>query len=117
MQEIRSGMWSWSAPLEKIQTDVSSHYIVDEKVLIDPIVPAEGLEWFEQHGCPEHILLTTSNHDRHAWQFSEKFGCRVHAPSGGADEISDRGAVEGFAPGDELPGGAKAYAAGGVHPA
>ena len=50
MDEIASGLWHWTARRESIGSDVSSYYLESERVLIDPMIPPEGLEWLEQHG-------------------------------------------------------------------
>src|SRR5664279_5215176 len=78
VKEIAPGLWHWTVRHEHIHVNVSSYYLLEERVLIDPMVPAEGLDWFEQHGAPEHVLLTNRHHDRHAWRLREAFGCSVH---------------------------------------
>jgi hypothetical protein len=105
VQEIGSGLWHWTGRHEHIRTDVSSHYLVAERVLIDPMIPPEGLEWFEQHGAPEHLLLSNRHHDRHAWRLYDAFGSTVHCIRNGLYELEGRGPVEPFDFGDELPGG------------
>jgi hypothetical protein len=85
-------------------------------VLIDPMVPAEGLSWFDEHGVPEHVLLTNRHHDRGAWQLRDAFGCTVHCVRSGLHELDGRGPVEAFDFGDELPGGVIAYEVGVICP-
>ena len=104
MREIAPGLWHWSARHERIHADVSS-YLLDDRVLIDPMVPPEGLAWFESHGPPEHVLLTNRHHDRDSWRLHEAFGCTVHCIRNGVYEIEGRGPVEPFDFGSELPGG------------
>ena len=98
MQEISSGLWHWSARHEHIRIDVDSYYLAAERVLIDPMLPPEGLEWFEPHGSPEHVVLSNRHHDRHAWRLQEAFGCAVHCVSNGVDELEGRGDVTPFVP-------------------
>lgn len=105
MREIAPGLWHWTARHEHIHSDVSSYYLVSERVVLDPMIPPEGLEWFEQHGPPEHVLLTNRHHDRHAWDLHERFGSTVHCIRNGLYELEGRGPVEPFDFGDELPGG------------
>jgi hypothetical protein len=69
------------------------------------MVPREGLEWLDEHGPPEHVLLTNRHHDRDAWKLRDAFGCSVHCISNGVYEIEARGPVDAFEFGDELPGG------------
>ena len=116
MQEITPGVWHWTARHEHIHSDVSSYYLLAERVLIDPMVPAEGLSWFDEHGVPEHVLLTNRHHDRGAWQLRDVFGCTVHCVRSGLHELDGRGPVEAFDFGDELPGGVIAYEVGAICP-
>lgn len=105
MIEIAPGLWHWTARREQIGIDVSSYYLEDERILIDPMIPPDGLRWFEQHGSPEHAVMTNRHHDRDAWRLRESFGCTVHCIRNGVYEIAARGPVEAFDFGDELPGG------------
>ena len=105
MNEIAPGLWHWMARHEHISSEVSSYYLLSERVLIDPMIPAEGIEWFEENGAPEHVLLTNRHHDRHSWRLRETFGCSVHCVRNGLYELEGRGPVEPFDFGDELPGG------------
>jgi glyoxylase-like metal-dependent hydrolase (beta-lactamase superfamily II) len=116
MQEISPGLWHWSARHEHIGADVSSYYLERERVLLDPMIPAEGLEWFEEHGSPEHVLMTNRHHDRHAWQLRDAFGCTVHCIRNGLHELEGRGPVEPFDFGDTLPGRAVVYEIGAICP-
>jgi hypothetical protein len=104
MIEIAPGLWHWTARRESIGYDVSSYYLERERVVIDPMIPPDGLEWFDQHGRPEHALLTNRHHDRDAWRLHEGFGCTVHCIENGVHELDGRGPVESFRFGDELPG-------------
>ena len=116
MEEIASGLWHWTAQHEQIDTEVSSYYLEPERVLIDPMIPPAGLEWFEQRGTPEHALLTNRHHDRHAWRLREAFGCTVHCISNGVHELRGRGPVEAFEFGDQLPGGVTVHEVDAICP-
>ncbi len=105
MQEISPGLWHWTSRHEHIHTDVSSYYLANERVLIDAMIPPEGLEWFETHGVPEHVLMSNRHHDRQAWRLRDAFGCQVHCVRNGLYELEGRGSAEPFDFGDELPGG------------
>jgi hypothetical protein len=104
MVEIAPGLWHWTARRESIGSDVSSYYLAREHVQIDPMIPPEGIEWFEQHGPPEHAILTNRHHDRDSWRLHEAFGTTVHCIRNGLFELEGRGPVEAFDFGDELPG-------------
>jgi glyoxylase-like metal-dependent hydrolase (beta-lactamase superfamily II) len=116
MNEIAPGLWHWTVPHDRIRIDVSSYYLAPERVLIDPMVPPEGLEWFEEHGRPEHLVMSNRHHDRHAWRLREAFGTTVHCVRNGLHEIEGRGPVEPFDFGAELPGGIVAYEIGAICP-
>jgi hypothetical protein len=105
MIEIASGLWHWTARRESIGAEVSSYYLESSRVLLDPMIPPAGLGWLEQHGPPEHAILTNRHHDRDAWRLRAAFGCTVHCIANGVYELEGRGPVEPFEFGDELPGG------------
>jgi hypothetical protein len=105
MNEIASGLWHWTARRESIGAEVSSYYLEAERVILDPMIPPAGLEWFEEHGTPEHAVLTNRHHDRDAWRLHSAFGATVHCIRSGLYELEGRGPVEAFDFGDALPGG------------
>ncbi len=105
MREIAPGLWHWTARHDHIASDVSSYYLLPERVAIDAMIPSEGIAWFAQHGAPEHVLLSNRHHDRDAWRLQAEFGCTVHCVENGLYELEGRGSAVGFAFGDQLPGG------------
>ena len=102
MREISPGLWHWTAPHDHIGMEVSSYYLADARVLVDPMLPPDGLDWFRQIGEPEHILLSNRHHDRDAWRLHEAFGCTVHCVRNGVHELEGRGPIDAFDFGDEL---------------
>ena len=114
MDEIAPGIWHWTALHPRIKIDVSSYYLPAERVLIDPIAPSDGLEWFEEHGPPAHVLLTNRHHYRSSAHFAERFGVTVHCVREGMHEFTAGEPVEPFDFGDELPGGVVAHAVGAI---
>jgi hypothetical protein len=116
MNEIAPGLWHWTVRHEHIGAEVSSYYLADERVLIDPMTPPAGADWFEAHGVPEHVLLTCRHHDRDAWRLREQFGCTVHCIRNGVYELEGRGPVEAFDFGSELPGGVVAHEVDSISP-
>jgi hypothetical protein len=105
VNEIAGGLWHWKARHPHINSYVSSYYLAEARVLIDPMIPPDGLAWFDDHGAPEHVLLSNRHHDRDSWRLREAFGCRVHCISNGMHELEGRGPAEPFQFGDVLPGG------------
>ncbi len=116
MIEIAPGLWHWTARRESIGMDVSSYYLESERVLIDPMIPPGGLDWLEQHGAPEHAILTNRHHDRDSWRLRDTFGCTVHCISNGVYELDGRGPVEAFEFGDQLPGGISVHEVDSICP-
>ena len=70
MQEILAGVYHWTAVHPKIHIAVSSYFLAEEGILLDPLVPEGGLGALP--GEPRHILLTNRHHYRHSGQFVEK---------------------------------------------
>jgi hypothetical protein len=116
VQEIAPGLWHWAQRHEHIRMEVSSYYLAAERVAIDPLLPDAGLDFFREHGPPEHVLLTNRHHDRHSWRLREAFGCTVHCVRVGVHELTGRGPVEPFDFGDDLPGGVRAYEVDAICP-
>ena len=116
VRELAPGLWHWTAAHSKIHIDVSSYYLARERVLIDPLLPPDGLGWFDAHGEPEHVLLTNRHHDRDAWRLRDAFGCVVHCIRNGIHELAGRGPAEPFEFGDELPGGAVVFEVDAISP-
>jgi hypothetical protein len=116
MKELAPGLWHWTAEHDRIHIEVSSYYLSDERVLIDPMLPPEGLEWFERTAAPEHIVLSNRHHDRQSWKVQEAFGTQVHCIRNGLHELEGRGRAEAFDFGDELPGGLIVHEVGAICP-
>jgi hypothetical protein len=116
VEEIAPGLWHWSARHPRIKIRVHSYYLPAERVLIDPIEPEDGLDWFVEHGPPEHVLLTNRHHYRASGEFAERFGVTVHCAREGVHEFGVDRQVEPFRFGDELPGGIVAHEVGAICP-
>lgn len=105
MEEIVPGIWHWSAPHPRIGIDVHSYYLPEERVLVDPVAPADGLDWFAEHGPPSEVLLTNRHHYRSSGEFVERFGVTVRCVREGMHEFEENGReVEEFDVGDRLAG-------------
>jgi glyoxylase-like metal-dependent hydrolase (beta-lactamase superfamily II) len=116
MNEIMPGVVHWKAMHPNIGAEVSSYYLVEERVLIDPMEPAEGMDWFREHGEPQHVLLSNRHHYRDSGKFVEVFGCSVRASRPGMHEFTSGEPVEPFDWGDTLPGGVEARESGAICP-
>ena len=116
MNEILDGLFHWSARHPKIDHEVSSYFLRDGGVLIDPLLPPDGLTWFDGVEPPAAVLMTNRHHDRDAARFVEAFGCTVHCPAAGLHELEGRLEARGYGDGDELPGGVLAVEIGAICP-
>jgi len=115
MEEILPGIYHWTQAHPKIKIDVSSYYLKPERVLIDPLIPNEGLEWFAE--CPpENIYLSIRHHYRHCGEFEKEYGCTVWCVEQGMHEFTTGEAVRAFHFGDMLPGKVKAIEIGSICP-
>ena len=117
MQEIAPGIFHWTAVHPRIRMRVSSYYVEPAGVVIDPMVPEDGLEVFDGHERPQQALLTIRHHYRDCDAFAERFGLTVVCARSGLHEFvgSDR-QVEGFDPGDEVAPGIVAVGTDSISP-
>jgi hypothetical protein len=117
MEEIAPGVWHWTKKHPKIGVDVSSYLLEPEGVVIDPMVPDEGMEWFADHGPPTTVVLTNRHHDREAEQFVDALGTDVRVIREGLHEFEDKDLTpDAFDFGDELPGGLRIHEVGVICP-
>lgn len=117
MDEIISGVFHWTAFHEGIRAQVSSYYLNEGGVLIDPLLPGdEVLDWLAEIGPPKEVLLTNRHHYRDSGRLVDAFGVNVHASRPGMHEFSAEQRVVPFDFGDELPGGVVAHEVGAICP-
>jgi hypothetical protein len=101
MQEVLPGVFHWTAVHPKIGIEVSCHFVAGSGTAIDPLLPAEGIEWFEGRD-PRRVVLSNRHHLRNAEQIAERFGCPILCHEAGLHEFEGGPEVEGFAFGDRL---------------
>jgi hypothetical protein len=114
--EIAPGIWHWVEVHPRIKVPVSSYYLPEERVVIDPLVPSAGLDFFAEHAAPTDVLLTNRHHYRGSAAFAERFGATVRCVREGMHEFTHGEDVEPFDFGDELPGGIVAHRVGAICP-
>jgi len=114
MREILPRVFHWTVIHPKIKIEVSSYYLADDLVLIDPLEPVEGLDWFPTK--PKHILLTNRHHYRDSGKFAGRFGCTVWCAETGLHEFQNGEEVRPFRFGDQLPGNITAVKIGALCP-
>jgi hypothetical protein len=118
MKEILPGVFHWTTFHEGIGQKVHTCFLscADPPVLIDPRVPEEGLNWFENRRKPAHAFLTNRLHYRHSDRFEKAFGTKVWCHREGLHEFTDGRKVQPFIHGEELPGGILALEVGVLCP-
>jgi hypothetical protein len=117
MDELAPGLWHWTAFRETIRRTVHSAYDERSRTLIDPMLPEEGVRWFDDHGPPERIVLANRHHLRHSARFVERFGCGVYCHEAGLWDLQDAPVrVRGFRFGDELAPGVVAHRVASICP-
>jgi hypothetical protein len=114
MDEILPGLYHWTAQHPNLGRPVSSHYLAEGRVALDPMVPTEGLEAFDGMGV-EHVVLSCRHHARHHDRFVEAFDAVFHVPEAGVHEYEGED-LEGYGVGDEPAPGVKAVANGPIAP-
>jgi hypothetical protein len=116
MREILPGLFHWTAVHPEIQIEVSSYYAEAAGAVLDPLIPAEGLDWFGSHTTPRHVILTNRLHYRHSREFRDAFGCQIWSNEHGIDHFTPDQNVRGFRAGDPLSGGIETHAVGVLCP-
>lgn len=116
MREILPSVHHWEAMHPRIHMKVSSYWLADDGVAIDPLMPEDGgIEWFAaQSSKASAVLLSNRHHYRDSGLLHERFGCAIYCNRAGLHEFGRGEPVEGFDPGDELPGGVRAERVGGL---
>jgi hypothetical protein len=101
MEEILEGVFHWKAIHPQIGVEVDCHFVAASKTAIDPLLPAEGIEWFDDFEVIR-VVLSNRHHLRHAGRLAERYGCSILCHESGLYEFAEGPSVEGFAFGDRL---------------
>jgi hypothetical protein len=109
MEEIASGIYRWTAFHDGIKHEVSSYYVEPAATIIDPMLPPDGVSWFEGRNV-ERIVLTNRHHYRDSDRFHERLGIPVLAVEQGMHELEGKPGVEAFAFGDQVGPSITSYA-------
>ena len=85
MREILPGVHHWETLHPQIQVFVSSYWLEDGGVLLDPLIPEDvGIDWFANRPHePGTVILTNRHHLRESVIFRETFGCPILCNSAG----------------------------------
>jgi len=116
MEEVVDGIVHWAVVHPSTGMPAHSHYLTDTGTLLDPMVPPEGLGWFDRLGAPQRVLLTNRHHLRDAERFAEIYECPILCHPEGLYEFADGPRVEPMAPGDEPAPGLVVHEVGVICP-
>jgi len=102
MEEVVPGVWHWTAMHPRIGQQVHSHWIADSRVVLDPMVPPEGMPAFDP--APERVVLTNRHHLREGGVFADELGgIPILGPEAGMHEFGeDDPPVGAYVVGDEI---------------
>jgi glyoxylase-like metal-dependent hydrolase (beta-lactamase superfamily II) len=110
-EELRPGLWRWSAYHEEWKQEVAAVAVASEAdlVLIDPLLVGDQWQQLEKElrGRQLHVLLTIHWHARSTAEVASRFtGARIWAHSRNRAAVARRAPVtDVFRVGDELPAG------------
>ena len=117
VREVAPGILHWTGRHPRIAKDVSSYCLTELGILVDPLAPAEGVEWFGQQGIdPTEVWLTNRHHYRSSGEFVAAYGCAVRCHRAGLHEFSRGEPVTPFEFGDELGDGVVAHEVDAICP-
>jgi hypothetical protein len=114
MHEILPGLFHWSTFHEPIASNVSSYYVRDAGVVIDPKVPDGGLDTLP--GRPEQVVLTIGLHDRDAQAFADAFGIPIRVSQEATERLGGQLQVTTYAPDEQVARGVTAIHVGHIAP-
>lgn len=117
MREVLPGVLHWTTFHDGIRLEVSSYYVEPAGVVIDPRVPAQGLEEpFEGRARPQQVVLTSGLHARHATEFADAFGCVIRASPQALERLGGELDAEIYTAGEELAPAITAIHIGAICP-
>jgi hypothetical protein len=115
VQELLPGLYHWYAIHPSHGGQVSCHFVAGSGTVIDPLLPEEGIEWFDEHR-PQRIVLSTRHHLRHSEQIAARFDCPILAHQDGLHEFEGGPAVQGFSFGERLAPDVRALTMDAISP-
>ena len=101
MQETVPGVYNWNVLHPRIGIEVGCHFVAGSGTVIDPLLPAEGIRWFDDRDVAR-VVLSNRHHLRDSVAVAERFGCPILCHESGLHEFEGGPEVGGFAFGDRL---------------
>jgi hypothetical protein len=90
MHEIAPGIRHWTAPHPNLGIEVSSYWLPDLRVLLDPLAVPEEVDGIEE------IVLTNRHHKRDMLAAHERFGAPIRAPQVGMHDFDEDDPVDPY---------------------
>jgi hypothetical protein len=100
MHEIAPGIHHWTAPHPNLGIEVSSYWLPDLRVLLDPLAVPEEVDGIKE------IVLTNRHHKRDMLAAHERFGAPIRAPRIGMHDFDEDEPVEPYDFEEPFAGGA-----------
>jgi hypothetical protein len=100
MREIAPGIRHWTARHPRIGMDVSSYWLPDLGVLLDPLAVPDQVD------AVREIVLSNRHHRRDTFEAAERFDAPVHVPRLGLHEFGEDDPVEPYDFEEPFAGGA-----------
>jgi hypothetical protein len=100
VEELTPGIRHWSARHPNIGSEVSSYWLPDLKVLLDPLAVPDEVDEIDE------IILSNRHHRRSAFEARERFDAALRVPRTGMHDYSPDDPVEPYDYGEPLAGGA-----------
>jgi hypothetical protein len=117
VREVLAGIFHWTTFHDEIGVEVSSYHVEPAGVVIDPRVPADGLQdAFAGRQRPQQVVLTTGLHARHATDFAQAFGCVVRASPQALERLGGELDAQLYTDGEEVAPGITAIHIGALCP-
>jgi hypothetical protein len=116
MREIFPGVWHWTAFHQNIKAPVSSYYVEPAGLLVDPMLPPDGVDALAERERPQQVVLTSGNHTRDARSFADAFGIPIVTSREGAERLDGALDVETHGDGDDIAPGVRAIQLGVLSP-
>jgi glyoxylase-like metal-dependent hydrolase (beta-lactamase superfamily II) len=111
VEQIAQGIQHWKAVHPNLGIDVSSYWLPELRLLLDPIAVPDEVEDVE---C---ILLTCRHHVRDSLDAAERFGATIQAPRTGMHDYPDDTPIQPYNFGESLLRGAvRTHEVGGLSP-
>jgi glyoxylase-like metal-dependent hydrolase (beta-lactamase superfamily II) len=111
VDEIAPQIWHWKAVHPNLGIDVSSYWLPDLKLLLDPIAVPDDVDGVE------HILLSCRHHTRDSLDAARRFDAAIAAPRTGMHEFGEDTPIQPYDFGEPLLDGAVVpYEVGGLSP-